>query len=173
MASSSPSILYRKYKDACDVYEYFQKKLFNNQLTVGDVYSYLDQYEGVVNLPVLDVIGSLLATKGLGVIQQPEPIYGAQNQWIVVSSVNAPYPDYELHYLAWKDMVNLYLECVKIFSSKIFPPYNGQRIAFQDKYHYGFNANYSECDAIIVQLSQHYSDTGLVCVDFTDYYKVN
>lgn len=171
--ASNPSNLYRKYKDACDVYEYFDEKLLKNQLVVGDVYSFNQtKYEGVSALPVFDVVSTLLATKGLGLVLQVEPVGGVINQLAVTNTPVAPYVDsFEIQYLGWKDMVNLYDECVKIFGSKIFPVKVGQRFGFQQKYYYAVN-NGLEYDTMVAQLCLQYSDNGLNAQNNTDYYTI-
>lgn len=160
MALATKSIVF-KYEEAIEIYDYFYNKLANNQIAATQIYSFPRTHLiATSTLPILGIIQSLLATKSLGIVEQSEVQGSGAIQWVVVGSTNDPEPNFNLKTESYREIVELFYECIKIFSNKIIKPKVGQRYAFQGKYFYAFSELGADPHDIITALFIQYSDAG-------------
>ena len=160
-ASGGKSIAY-KYETAYEIYIFFRKKLQNGEINPGDIFSFPYTYrEARNNLPVFEVVRSLLATKSLGIVEANEPLGTGALQWIIdPGGIGDPMPDFDRLTEAWKEMAEMFYEAIELFSDKIIKPKINQRYAFQEKYTYAFQEYSSDAESMLSTIFSNYNDAG-------------
>jgi hypothetical protein len=171
--AAQPRELYQYHKDAVKMYEDIKTRMEEGTLNPGDVLFYYTEYlQSIQNTQIIDILKDLLSTASLGITQQPEPVSNAIDRYVIDQNPSAPFGgDNTSRIQASYDLVDLYEECVELFSNKIIKVKVDQRYAFQSKYFYAFNQGL-DCDFIITSLCNRYSDNNLQCANQGDYYLI-
>lgn len=167
--AAAPREIVEPYAQAIKIYNDFKKRIDANTVKLGDTYPYYPEYYyAFESTNILGMLKELCAQRELGC--NLTNISGSY-YLLIDTDVATPYNgDYQRYLLSYQDIVNLYYECIKIFSNKILPPKQNSKYAFKDKYYFGFLDLYSACNEMITEFAAHYLDSGLACNDTGPFY---